>query len=93
MVDDHLMDKDQFNEFVYSMWCELGKHKDEKKALANVAPQDVFSISMIDIKKRVTMMNDFRPSTIEKQSVHTANYLFFMWCKAREALRNKNGVY
>lgn len=88
---EHLMNRTEFNEFCLHMWNELEKHKIEKVPLGNMLPKNVFSISVIDLKRRIAKMVQGDEKEIIKQSVHCANDLFFIWTKMRQEAAEKHG--
>ena len=91
MTEDYLMDKHLFTQFCGQMYAEMLKHKDEKMAmtLSEMEPVNVYSVGLLEIKKRLQRLENVEPELIMKEDVHMANYLFFMWVKMKELLEVK----
>ena len=88
MTEDHLMNEHLFTQFCGQMYAELIKHKDNKTALGAMSPENVYSLSILEVKNRLRLIaTSTDVKFIKKQDVHMANYLFFMWCKMHEVER------
>ena len=85
-LKDTIIDKHKFTQFCGQMYAELLKHRDEKLciSLEEMRPENVYSVCMLEIKKRLHMIESSDVELIRKQDIHMANYLFMMWVKMGE---------
>lgn len=84
MYENHLMDKDKLVEFFQMMYRQLEKHKDEKTGIKNWEPVDVYELCRDEIRDRIEIIATKDTDEILKQSIHIANYCFFLWQKMTE---------
>lgn len=84
MYEDHLMDKNKLVEFFQMMYRQLEKHKDEKTGIKNWEPVKAFELCRDEIRKRIEIIATSSPDETQKQSIHIANYCFFLWQKMTE---------
>lgn len=84
MSEDHLMDKESFLAFTTEMMDQLFKHKEEKTPLKQKDPGEIFTIVVNQLEGRLAQIKNYGPEVMEKQSVHMANYLYFLWQTARK---------
>lgn len=84
MTDEHMMNSADVHAFADAMLIELEKHKAEKTGLKNSNPDFVWNLVLAEIETRLEVLKDSNPDEMEKQCVHMANYLFFLWMKMKE---------
>ncbi len=85
-LEDTIINRKLFTQFCGQMYAELLKHRDEKLciSLKEMRPENVYSVCMLEIKKRLHMIESSDVELIRKQDIHMANYLFMMWVKMGE---------
>ena len=66
------------------MFAEILKHKDDKMSLEDMRPENVYTMCVINVRKRMGDIDTTDVEFIRKQCVHMANYLYFMWTKMDE---------
>jgi len=83
-TDSHLMSQEKLSEFFQEMYRQLEKHKDQKIGLKDWQLVDVWKLCKDELRLRLNLIETRDPQEIEKQCVHMANYLWFLWQKCRE---------
>lgn len=78
------MSSQDVHAFADAMLVELEKHKADKPGLKNANPDMVWNLVITEIEQRLDILKDSNPDEMEKQCVHMANYLFFLWMKMKE---------
>jgi len=85
MMTKHIMDKRDIFDFGIAMLDELEKHKAEKEGLRSWHIDSVRQLAINETEQRLFKIDDSDDKKeMQKQCIHIANYLFFLWCKARE---------
>jgi len=88
--DDHLMDDETFKAFTGKMWMELELHRLDKNPIKNWEPHEVWILCVDELKKRLELIETRDPEEIAKQSVHIANYMYFLNQKMNQLTERRN---
>lgn len=80
----HLNNPTDVEEFANEMMQQLQKHTRDKTSLLDWNPINVYELCISELNKRLDIIKTQEPSEIKKQTIHMANYLFFMWYKIKE---------
>lgn len=84
MNKDHLGNFGEMIDFVYDMKIELEKHENEKEGFRPLSYEEVKERCVEDLTRRLQLIKDGDVRTVQKQTVHSANYLMFLNIKAKE---------
>ena len=97
MSQDHLMSQEALANFFQEMYIQLEKHREEKSSIKNWEPLDVYELCRDEIRNRIEIIASSDPDEVKKQSIHIANYCFFLWQKMVElrdsqTTKEKDGI-
>lgn len=71
-------------DFGKEMNKQLTKHNKEKTDIKTFNLAEIWGLTSRQIEERLKILNTMGPHDMEKQCVHMANYLFFLWRKLNE---------
>ena len=87
---EHLMDDESFKGFTGRMWMELELHRLDKTPIRDWELVDVWKLTKDEIVKRTEILKTRGPDDMEKQCIHMANYLYFLWTKLQMTKKEKS---
>lgn len=83
-LSEHLMDKKSFDVFCTEMWVTLEIKKIEKVGMRDWTPEQVWKQCVDELEKRLEIIKTQSPTEIEKQTIHVANFMYFLNRKMHE---------
>lgn len=80
---DHLGTREEILDFSHEMAEQLWKHKGERKGLRDVPYREVRELTVDELLKRIPALRDGEMKAVNKQCVHIANFVLFLWLKSK----------
>lgn len=83
--EEHLMNVKTIMDFCSNMWEQLEKHKGSKDAIGHWNLVQVKKLFLQELRDRIAIIeNSPYTDEINKQSLHIANFCYFLWCKTND---------